>query len=169
VALAAIHTNKDIKSVKVDSESISHPFKPPTQAFSMTTTTSQGSGGQHVNKTHSRVNLSLDLNYLPEKLRQALIQQRNLPGRLSQDGQVWTVSCQESRSQHRNKEGAYKVVKEVLDECTAGLQPPSEEVLKKRGEKQERIQEMRDGWNEQRMAEKKMASRKKMERRKSWD
>lgn len=65
---------------------------------------SSGSGGQNVNKVASKVTLIFDLmNSLgltaPEK---HLLQQR-LAKRLT-NGQLLVLHCEESRSQHRNKE-----------------------------------------------------------------
>lgn len=78
------------------------------------TSRSSGKGGQHVNKTESRVTAVFDLHNSQvfsdqEKERMGL----NLRNRL-QNG-VLRVSSQESRSQHRNKDIAIERLIELLD------------------------------------------------------
>ncbi len=65
---------------------------------------SGGPGGQHANKVSSKVVLQFDLNQSnaltdQEKLSAA----ENLSSRLTKDN-ILIMSCDESRSQHRNKE-----------------------------------------------------------------
>ncbi|NJB81902.1 alternative ribosome rescue aminoacyl-tRNA hydrolase ArfB [Wenyingzhuangia aestuarii] len=65
---------------------------------------SSGAGGQHVNKTSSRVEAFFDLS-----TTQALTQREKemillkLKNRISKE-QTLSLSCEETRSQHRNKE-----------------------------------------------------------------
>jgi len=64
---------------------------------------SSGAGGQHVNKTASKVEVSFDIQESSalsetEKFR---VRQK-LASRITQDGNLM-LSCSESRSQHRNK------------------------------------------------------------------
>ncbi|GER60342.1 alternative ribosome rescue aminoacyl-tRNA hydrolase ArfB [Patiriisocius marinus] len=64
---------------------------------------SSGPGGQHVNKTSSAVQVSLDVvnsEVLSESQKSRISEK--LKNRISTDG-VLTLSCSESRSQHRNK------------------------------------------------------------------
>ena len=64
---------------------------------------SSGAGGQHVNKVSSKVVLSFDVvrsNGLNEQEKERLL--INLKTRLTQQG-VLQLSCDDSRSQHRNK------------------------------------------------------------------
>ncbi|UKM65876.1 aminoacyl-tRNA hydrolase [Flavobacteriaceae bacterium GSB9] len=64
---------------------------------------SSGSGGQHVNKTSTKVELSFDLNTskeLSEAQKNRL--QKKLKNRLTNDS-VLILQCGESRSQYRNK------------------------------------------------------------------
>lgn len=80
------------------------------------TSRSSGKGGQHVNKTESRVTAVFDLNGTEifsetEKTRI----RTNLRARL-QSG-ILRVSSQEDRSQHRNKEIAINRILEVLDKA----------------------------------------------------
>jgi ribosome-associated protein len=82
---------------------------------------SSGPGGQSVNTTDSRVELSFDVRrstVLPEPLRDRLL--ARLSGRLV-DG-VLTIAASEYRSQHRNREAARARLVEVLTE--AGSPPP---------------------------------------------
>jgi ribosome-associated protein len=78
---------------------------------------SSGPGGQSVNTTDSRVELSYDVagGSLPRHLRERALDR--LAGRLV-DG-VLTVAASEYRSQHRNREAARARLAEVLTEATA--------------------------------------------------
>lgn len=64
---------------------------------------SSGPGGQHVNKTSSKVEVSLNMTS-SQAFSEAEMNriQNKLANRISQDG-IFTLSCSESRSQHRNK------------------------------------------------------------------
>jgi ribosome-associated protein len=64
---------------------------------------SSGPGGQHVNKTASKAVISFTINtseIFTTKEKQRLLEK--LKTRISQDGSL-TITCSESRSQHRNK------------------------------------------------------------------
>ena len=64
---------------------------------------SSGPGGQHVNKTASKAVISFTINtseIFTPKEKQRLLE--TLKTRISQDGSL-TITCSESRSQHRNK------------------------------------------------------------------
>ena len=64
---------------------------------------SSGPGGQHVNKTASKAVISFTINtseIFTTKEKQRLLE--TLKTRISQDGCL-TITCSESRSQHRNK------------------------------------------------------------------
>lgn len=64
---------------------------------------SSGSGGQHVNKVSSKIELSfnvLNSSVLTEK--QISVIQKKISNKLTKDG-VLILQCGESRSQHRNK------------------------------------------------------------------
>ncbi|GAB3122446.1 alternative ribosome rescue aminoacyl-tRNA hydrolase ArfB [Streptomyces calidiresistens] len=79
---------------------------------------SSGPGGQHVNTTDSRVEVSLDLaatRALPEVWRERALER--LAGRLV-DG-VLTVAASEHRSQWRNREVAVRRMAALLAEATA--------------------------------------------------
>lgn len=65
---------------------------------------SSGAGGQHVNKVSSKVELSFAVETsdgLFEEEKELLL--KNLASKLTKDA-ILILSCQESRSQHRNKE-----------------------------------------------------------------
>lgn len=82
---------------------------------------SSGSGGQHVNKVSSKVELAFNLNAslaLNEDQKQRI--QQKLQHRLTKDA-VLTLQCDQSRSQHRNKD---LVIKRFLDLIKSGLYIP---------------------------------------------
>lgn len=65
---------------------------------------SSGSGGQHVNKVSSKVELTFDIEgtfVFSEKQKERLF--LKLQNRLTKDG-LLILQCDESRSQHKNKE-----------------------------------------------------------------
>jgi len=65
---------------------------------------SSGPGGQHVNKTSSKIELSFDIvnsKVLTEEQKELLL--KNLANRLTKE-HVLILQCDESRSQHKNKE-----------------------------------------------------------------
>ena len=67
-------------------------------------TRSSGAGGQHVNKVSSRIELVFDLensNALSENEKHLL--EQKLATRLTKENRL-ILSCEETRSQHRNKE-----------------------------------------------------------------
>lgn len=65
---------------------------------------SSGAGGQHVNKVASKIELTFDIatsNGLSNEEKELLY--KNLATKLTKEN-VLILTCQESRSQHRNKE-----------------------------------------------------------------
>ncbi|AUP79861.1 alternative ribosome rescue aminoacyl-tRNA hydrolase ArfB [Flavivirga eckloniae] len=79
---------------------------------------SSGSGGQHVNKVSSKVELAFNLNesvVFNEEQKERL--QSKLQHRLTKEG-VLILQCDESRSQHKNKE---LVIKRFLELIRLGL------------------------------------------------
>ncbi len=82
---------------------------------------SSGAGGQHVNKTSSKVMLSWDLEgsrALGENQKSRL--REKLVSRLTKGG-VLILSYDRSRSQHKNKE---QVIKNFLSILKKGIRPP---------------------------------------------
>ncbi|NND62820.1 MAG: aminoacyl-tRNA hydrolase [Flavobacteriaceae bacterium] len=75
---------------------------------------SSGPGGQHVNKTASKIELSINIltsEAFSENEKQLLT--RRLSNRISESGML-IIQCSESRSQHRNKKIAIKRLEELL-------------------------------------------------------
>lgn len=82
---------------------------------------SSGAGGQHVNKVSSKIELFFDLQNsteFSEEEKELLI--KNLSSKLTKEN-VLLLSCDESRSQHKNKE---IVIKRFLEIITNGLKVP---------------------------------------------
>ncbi|MCI2228731.1 aminoacyl-tRNA hydrolase [Polaribacter sp. MSW13] len=104
---------------------------------------SSGAGGQHVNKTSSKIELTFDLNTsnaLSDIEKQLLSQK--LSSRLTKEN-ILILACDESRSQHRNKEVAIKRFLELLK--TNLIRPkkrrptkPSKSSVRKNTEKKKR-------------------------------
>ncbi len=75
---------------------------------------SSGAGGQHVNKVSSKIVLTFDvLNSVNFTKDEKEILLKNLKTRLSKEN-ILTLTCDESRSQHKNKEIVIKRFLEVL-------------------------------------------------------
>ncbi|MFC0098657.1 alternative ribosome rescue aminoacyl-tRNA hydrolase ArfB [Micromonospora marina] len=113
---------------------------------------SSGPGGQGVNTTDSRVELSFDLGgspSVPETLRERAL--ARLAGRLV--GGVLTVTASEHRAQLANREAARERMAALLREAVA---PPP---------KARRATRPSRGAKERRLAEKKRQSQRKRDRR----
>lgn len=86
---------------------------------------SSGSGGQHVNKVASKVELSFDVsssNVLNEDEKKRLT--NTLKTRLTKD-HILMLQCDESRSQHKNKE---LVIKRFLELIKWGIVIPKKRI-----------------------------------------
>lgn len=82
---------------------------------------SSGSGGQHVNKVSSKIELSfnlIDSGVLSDYQKDLL--KKKLSNRLNKQG-ILILQCDETRSQHKNKE---LVIKRFLDLIEQGLKEP---------------------------------------------
>lgn len=113
---------------------------------------SSGPGGQGVNTTDSRVELSFDVANspsLPESLRARAL--HRLAGRLV-DG-VLTIAASEHRAQLANREAARQRMAALLREAIAPPPPPRRPTRPSRGAK------------ERRLADKKRQSQRKRDRR----
>ncbi|WP_422770922.1 alternative ribosome rescue aminoacyl-tRNA hydrolase ArfB [Plantactinospora sp. WMMC1484] len=101
---------------------------------------SSGPGGQGVNTTDSRAELSFDVarsSALPERLRARAVER--LAGRLS-DG-VLTVSASEHRAQLRNREAAQARLVALLADAVAPPAPPRRATKPSRAAKERRLSE----------------------------
>ena len=90
---------------------------------------SSGAGGQHVNKVSSKVELIFDLQNsleLTEEEKELLF--KNLKTKLTKEN-LLLLSCDESRSQHKNKE---IVIKRFLEIISKGLIVPKKRKPSKR-------------------------------------
>lgn len=75
---------------------------------------SSGAGGQHVNKVSSKVELTFNIsnsNYLTEEQKERLL--LKLSNKINKEN-ILTIFCDESRSQHRNKEIAIQRFLEMI-------------------------------------------------------
>ncbi len=82
---------------------------------------SSGAGGQHVNKVSTKIELSFDLNTsksLSDVEKERLL--LKLKNRLTKEG-VLLMQCDESRSQHKNKE---LVIKRFFETLESALKVP---------------------------------------------
>ena len=113
---------------------------------------SSGAGGQHVNKTASRVELTWNIaasSVLSEEQRQLL--QDRLGSRLSTEGSIRVVAS-ETRSQHRNRERAEARLAELIRRALT---------IRKKRKPTHRPRAA----DEARLASKKLHSKKKRERK----
>lgn len=103
---------------------------------------SSGPGGQGVNTTDSRVELSIDLltsTAFPPVLRERAL--RKLSGRLV-DG-VLTVTASEHRSQLRNREAALARLGEIVRDAVAPPRAPRRPTKPTRGAVERRLADKR--------------------------
>jgi ribosome-associated protein len=112
----------------------------PPEALSWRFSRSPGPGGQSVNTTESRVELSFDLagtDVLAPELKERAL--RALAGRLT--GGVITVTASEFRSQLRNREAAAERLSALLTEATAPPPPPRRPTRPSRAARERRMAE----------------------------
>ncbi len=114
----------------------------PPEELSWRFSRSPGPGGQSVNTTESRVELSFDLagsDALPPELKERAL--RALAGRLA--GGTITVTASEHRSQLCNREAAAERLSALLTEATAPPPPPRRPTRPSRGARERRLAEKR--------------------------
>jgi ribosome-associated protein len=110
----------------------------PESELSWRFSRSSGPGGQSVNTTDSRVELSFDLAgtpSLPEHLRGRAISRL---GHRLVDG-VLTIAASEYRSQHRNREAARARLVDVLTDALAPPTPKRRPTKPSRGARERRL------------------------------
>jgi len=92
------------------------------------TARSSGAGGQHVNKVSSKVVLSFDLeNSVGLNISEKRLLKKALASRLTNGG-ILNLSCEESKSQHQNKD---IVIKRFLRILKKGLIIPKRRIATK--------------------------------------
>jgi ribosome-associated protein len=111
--------------------------RPFLSELNFKTSRSGGKGGQHVNKTESRVSLFFDVEnsqLLSEAEKQMIL--NKIQTRLN-DGNIIQIDVEESRSQQRNKDIAIKRFIELLTESLKRkkkrkVSKPTKAAIKKR-------------------------------------
>jgi len=114
----------------------------PAEELSWRFSRSAGPGGQSVNTTDSRVELSFDVagsTALPPVYKERAL--RVLAGRLS-DG-VLTVTASETRSQLRNREAAAERMSALLTQATAAPPKPRRPTKPSRAARERRREDKR--------------------------
>jgi ribosome-associated protein len=127
----------------------------PMAELSFRFSTSSGPGGQHVNKSATKVTLLFDVANspsLPDEVRARLL--KKLANRIDKEG-VLQLHVQSSRSQHRNRDTAVSLFQQLLADA-----------LKK--QKKRRRTRPSVAAQEKRIAAKKKRGQRKKERSKDW-
>lgn len=135
---------------------ISPDLSIPESELSFRFSTSSGPGGQHANRAATRVTVLFDIANSPslsESIRQLLLEQ--LEKRLDQNG-VLTITVQESRSQHQNRQIALARLQSTIADA---LNVAPDRIETTPG----------PDAREQRLDEKRKQSRKKQERGRKWE
>ena len=86
----------------------------PASELEITTSRSGGKGGQHVNKTETRITVRWNVknSIALDEIKKARVIQ-NLQTRLTNDGDL-IIHNSESRSQQQNKENAFNILAKVV-------------------------------------------------------
>ena len=135
---------------------VTSTFTVPASELSERFSRSSGPGGQGVNTTDSRVELSFDLARspsVPQHLRHRMLSR--LRGRLAAG--VLTVTASEHRAQRQNRTAARERMSGLLRDAAAPPGPARRPTRPTRGSKERRI------------AEKKRRGQAKQGRRTGWD
>lgn len=85
----------------------------PASRVQWRATTSGGPGGQHANRTASRVEVVVQLDSLPLDPREVARLYERLASRISGAGEV-VVGCDDTRDQHRNRRTALRRMERLL-------------------------------------------------------
>jgi ribosome-associated protein len=105
-----------------------------------TTSLSSGAGGQHVNKTETKVNLSWQVKqslYLNESEKERV--SNRLKSRINKKGEL-RLSCSETRSQYQNKKILIKRFQNILETALAKPKKRKSTVIPRKA-KQKRLKE----------------------------
>jgi ribosome-associated protein len=119
---------------------VSRAWTVPGAELSERFSRSSGPGGQSVNTTDSRVELSVDLAgsaSTPAYLQERVLER--LSGRLV--GGVLTVTASEHRTQHANRRAARERLAQVLRDAAAPPAPQRRATKPTRGSKERRLAE----------------------------
>jgi len=114
----------------------------PLSELAVETSRSSGPGGQHVNKTETRVTVRFDVEASAalDEDQKAMVRER-LSSRLTREG-VLLVSAQRHRSQSANRELAIERLVELLQEALTEVEPRWSTRVP-RGQKSDRRQQKR--------------------------
>ena len=111
----------------------------PAALLRAATSRSSGPGGQHVNKTESRVTIEVDVDALPLAGEQKQRVRERLAGRISKEG-VLRVTSQAERSQLANRDRALARMEELLRDALEE-QAPRKRTRVSREAKRRRVDE----------------------------
>jgi ribosome-associated protein len=131
------------------------PYFLPSSEFDWTFAPSGGPGGQHANRSHTRVTLRFDLGHttvIPEEVRNHML--TRLANRAG--GGIVSVTVDETRSQATNREIALERMSQLLNEAM-------------RRPRRRRATRPSAASREKRLEEKRRRSEKKRERRRDWE
>lgn len=90
----------------------------PKWRLTFTASRSGGPGGQHVNRTESKVELRfnvLEADWIPDRVRHRFM--KLFAGRITLDGD-FVLTCEENRSRHQNQATALEKLNEMLEEAS---------------------------------------------------
>ena len=125
----------------------------PAERVQWRATTSGGPGGQHANRTASRVEVVVQLDSLPLEPREIARLYERLASRITGAGEI-VVGCADSRDQHRNRRTALRRMERLLRDALAEprrrvpTRPSAGARLRRRESKQQTSQRKRSRrWN----------------------